>query len=150
MPPELSDDRVRARGQVRDLKRALHRARALRAPNAIQAREHHQHLAGRQLDVEVVQLRHHAHLHPRLLGLSGKREAEHSDLALVGERLRGQHAHGRRLSRAVGAEQAEADAGRRLEIQAIDGLDRAEALRHAAQRDSCLRAGMLGAHRLTL
>ena len=98
-----------ARGSRCSSARSTAAARS-RARDAIEAREHRQDLPAGELDVEVVELRHDAHLHARLLGFARQLVAEHRDRARVGERLRGQHAHRRRLARAVRAEQAEADA----------------------------------------
>jgi hypothetical protein len=61
--------------------------------------------------------------------------AEDLELALVGDGLRGQELHRRRLARAVGPEQADAAAVGDVEVQAVDGGDVAEALDDAAQPD---------------
>ena len=60
---------------------------------------------------------------------------EHPQLARVGDRLAGQQAHRGRLAGAVRPEQAEADAGRHIEVEAVDGGDLAERLDDAAQLD---------------
>jgi hypothetical protein len=60
---------------------------------------------------------------------------EHAQRALVGDRLAGEQPHGRRLARAVGAEQAEADAARDVEVEPVHGRDRAEPLDHALEFD---------------
>ena len=125
---------ARAR-EVGDPQGALDRLLVLGAGDPVQPREHAQDLAAGELHVEVVQLRHDAHLQARLLGVLGHRIAEHGDLALVGERLRGEHPHRRGLPGAVGAEQPEADPARHLEIEPVDGRDRTEALDHAPDRD---------------
>ena len=84
---------------------------------------------------------HDTHLHPRLLGLVGQPVAEHVISPAVGERLRGEHPHRRRLAGAVGAEQPEADAGRDLEVEAVDRGDLPEPLDGAAELDRRLRLG---------
>ena len=138
MPPESSRTIVSARGAAGwrcSSARSTAAARSARG-HAVQAREHREDLPAGQLDVEVVELRHHPHLQPRLLGFARQLVAEHRDLALVGERLRGEHPHRRRLARAVGAEQPEAHARRGTSRSSpFDGHDRAVALDHAAQRD---------------
>jgi hypothetical protein len=105
-----------------------------RRRGAVEAREDAEDLAAGELDVEVVELGNDAHLHARLLGLLGQPVAQHADLALGRQRLRRQRPHGRRLAGAVGAEQAEADAGRHLEVEPVDGGDLAVALDRAADR----------------
>ena len=87
------------------------------------------------VDVEVVELRHDAALRARRLRLLRQPEAEHLELALVGDRLRGQQPHRRRLAGAVRPEQADARALRHVEVEPVDGGDRAVALHHAAQTD---------------
>ena len=127
---------VSARGpEVGDVQRALHRRGPLGAGHPVQLREHVEDLAGGQLDVEVVELGHDAHRHPRLLGLARQGVAEDLDRALVGQRLGGEHPHRRRLAGAVGPEQPEADSRRDHQVQAVHGGDLAEALDHAAQLD---------------
>ena len=96
-------------------------------------REDDQVLLHRQRDVEVVELRHDAHLGARLLGVVGEPEAEHLELALVGDHLRGERLHRRRLAGAVGPEQADALAERDLEVEPVDGGDRPEALDEPAE-----------------
>ncbi len=95
------------------------------------------------VDVEVVELGDDAHLRPRRLRLAGQLVAEHPQLAAVGDRLPGQQPHRRRLAGAVGAEQAEADPLRHLEVEPVDRGDRAEALDHAAEFDRRHRRSML-------
>ena len=68
--------------------------------------------------------------------------AEHLDLALVGDRLRGEDPHRRGLAGAVGAEQPDARAGGHVEVEARDRGDLAVALDHAAQPDG----GSIGRH----
>ena len=110
-------------------------ARRSRARYAVEVREDEQVLLDRQRHVEVVELRHDAAFGARRLGLAGQPVAEHLDLALVGDRLRGQHPHRRRLARAVGAEQADAGALGHFEVEVVDGGDRAVALDDAAQAE---------------
>ena len=71
----------------------------------------------------------------RLLGLARQRAPEHLELALVGDRLRGEHLHRRRLAGAVGAEQADARPLGDVEVEAGDGGDAPVALDDAAQAD---------------
>ena len=132
---ELVDARVTAVGEVRDLERALDRILALAPAEPVEEREHEQVLLDGQRDVEVVELRHDAALRARLLGLAGQLVAEHGELALVGDRLRGEHPHRRRLARAVRAEQADARALGHVEVEPVDGGDRSVALDDAAQSD---------------
>ena len=81
---------------------------ALACRHPVEVREDQQVLLDRERDVEVVELRHHAHLRARLLGVLGQPEAEHLELALVGDHLRRQRLHRRRLAGAVRPEQADA------------------------------------------
>jgi hypothetical protein len=60
---------------------------------------------------------------------------EDLELALVGDRLRGEHLHRRRLAGAVGAEQADARPLGDVEIEAGHGDDLPVALDDAAQAD---------------
>ena len=76
--------------------------------DAVQVAEDDQVLLDGQRRVEVVELRDDAHLGARGLRAPRQLVAEHADLALVGDRLRRQHAHRRRLAGAVGSEQADA------------------------------------------
>ena len=125
---ELVRARVAAVGELRDLERALDRRLALAARDPVEVREHAQVLLDGQRRVEVVELRHDAHLGARRLRVARQRVAEHLDLALVGDRLRGQQPHRGRLARAVGPEQPDAGALRHLEVEVVDGGDRAVAL----------------------
>jgi hypothetical protein len=70
-----------------------------------------------------------------LLRLAGQPVAQHLELALVGDRLRGQHAHRRRLAGAVRAEQADARSLGDDEVEAVDRDDLPVALDHAVQPD---------------
>jgi hypothetical protein len=70
------------------------RRRRGRARDAVEPGEDLQVLPDGELDVEVVLLRHDAHLRPRLLGLPRHLEAEHLDRPLVGDGLRGEQPHG--------------------------------------------------------
>ena len=109
MPPEsLSTASWRRSVQPRELEAAVHGGAHVLDP--VEAREHGEVVLHRHVDVEVVELRHHAHLGARLLRLAGQLVAEHRRSALVGDRLAGEHAHRRGLAGAVRAEQAEADA----------------------------------------
>ncbi len=132
---ELVDLRVAPVGEVGDLERALDRRLALAARDPVEVREHEQVLLDGQRHVEVVELRDHAALGARLLGLLGHLQAEDLDLALVGDRLRGEQAHGRRLARPVGAEQADARPLGDVEVEVIDCREVAEALDDVAQAE---------------
>jgi hypothetical protein len=101
----------------------------------VEVREHEQVLLDGQRHVEVVELGDDAHLRPGLLGVLRQPVAEHLELARVRDHLRGERLHGRRLARAVGAEQADAGAERDLEVEAVHGRDRPEALHESAQAD---------------
>ena len=103
--------------------------------DAVQAGEHREVVLDGHVDVEVVELRHYAHLGPGGLGLARQLVAEHAQLTLVGDRLAGEQPHGRRLAGAVGTEQAEADAARHLEVQPVHGGDVAEPLDDTLQLD---------------
>ena len=96
-------------------------------------REDEQVLLDGQGHVEVVELRGNSALRARGLGLLGEPEAEHLELALVGDRLGGEEAHRRRLARAVGPKQADAGAFGHVQVEPVDGRDRAVALDHAPQ-----------------
>jgi hypothetical protein len=125
---QLVDAGVAAGAQVRDLERALHRRRALVPAQPVEPREHAQVLLDGERRVEVVELGDDAALGPRLLRLAGEPEAEHLELALVGDGLRRQHLHGGRLAGAVGAEETDARPSRHLQVEPVDGRDRPEAL----------------------
>ena len=66
---------------------------------------------------------------------SGSRYPSTSSSPSSADHLRRQGLHRRRLARAVRAEQADAGPERDVEIEAVDGGDRAEALHDAAQPD---------------
>ena len=117
------------------VERALDRGLALAAREAVEVREDEQVLLDGQRRVEVVELRRDAHLRARLLRLAGQREAEHLELAGVGDDLGGEHLHRRGLAGAVRAEQADARAFGHVEVQAVDGEDVAVALDDGAQAD---------------
>ena len=99
------------------------------------------------VDVEVVELGRHAEPRARLLRLARQPVAEHLELALVGDRLRREQPHRRRLARAVRAEQADARAGGHVEVEPVDGGDRPVALDDAAQADRGGFRGHAGQHR---
>ncbi len=99
----------------------------------VEARVHGQVVLDRDVDVEVVELRHDAHLGPGGLGVARQLVAQHVQLAGVGDRLAGEQPHRRRLAGAVRAEQAEADALGHLQVEPVDRRDRAEALDNAAE-----------------
>ena len=129
MPPDSSSTRVSRRSaQVRDLERALDRRRALVPAEPVEPREHAQVLLDGERRVEVVELGDDAALGPRLLRLAGQPVAEHLELALVGDRLRRQHLHGRRLAGAVRAQEADAGARRHVQVEPVDGRDRPKRL----------------------
>ena len=103
--------------------------------HAVEPREDGQVVLHRHVHVEVVELRHHAHLGARLLRLAGQLVTQDRDLALVRDGLAGEHPHGRGLARAVRSEQAEADARGHLEVQSVHGGDRSKALDHPLHFD---------------
>ena len=110
------------------------------AADPVQVCEDEQVLLDGQRHVEVVELRHDAALRAGLLRVLRQPVAEHLELALVGDRLGREHAHGRRLAGAVGAEQADARPDRDVEVEAVDGRDRAVALDGPAQANGELPA----------
>ena len=132
---QLVGARVAAVAEARHLERALDRGLALGARDPVEVREHAQVLLDGQRRVEVVELRHDAHLGARRLRVAGERVAEHLDLALVGDRLRGQQPHRGALAGAVGPEQADAGALGHLEVEVVDRGDLAVALDDAAEAE---------------
>ncbi len=130
---QLVDLGVAALAQVGDLQGALDGVAALGAGDAVEVREDLEVLSHRERRVEVVELRDHAALGAGLLALAGQPVPEHGDLALVGDRLGGEHAHRGGLARAVGAEQADAGAEGHVEVQAGHGRDVPEALDDAPE-----------------
>jgi hypothetical protein len=98
-------------------------------------REDEEVLLDRERRVEIVELRDDAAAGACLLRLAGQSEAEDVQLSLVGDRLRREEPHGRRLARAVRAEQPDARAEGHLEVEVVDGGDRAVALHHPAHAD---------------
>src|SRR4051812_19439354 len=128
---ELGDLRLAPRAEVGEGERSLDRLLALAAGHAVEVAEDEQVLLDGQRLVEVVELRHDAHLRARLLGVLGQLVAEDLELALVGDGLRGEHLHRRRLARAVGSEQPDARALGDLEVEPVDGGELAEALHDA-------------------
>ena len=130
---ELVDGVAAAPLEPRQREAAVYRGRHVL--HAVEPGEDGEVVLHRHVHVEVVELRHHAHLGARLLGLAGKLVPEHRDRALVGQRLAGEHPHGRGLAGAVRPEQAEADARGHLEVQSIHGGDRSKALHHPLHFD---------------
>ena len=128
---ELVDGVAAALAQAGQVERPVDRGADVR--HAVEARVHREVVLDRDVDVEVVELRHDAHLGPGRLGVAGQLVAEHAQLARVGDRLAGEQPHRRRLAGAVGPEQAEADALGHLEVEPVDRRDRAEALDRAAE-----------------
>ena len=136
---ELVDPRIAAIGEDRHLERALDRRAPVGAADPVEVGEHEQVLLDRQSRVEIVELRRDAALGARHLRLLRQAEAEHLELALVRDRLRGQEAHGGRLAGAVRSEQADAGPHRDLEVEVVDRCDRPVALDDPAQADGELR-----------
>ena len=136
MPPESLSTRVsrRSRRLARSSAQSI-AARALRARDAVEVREDEQVLLGGQRHVEVVELRDDAALRARRLRVARQHVAEDLELALVGDRLRREHLHRRRLAGAVGAEQADARPLGDVEVEAGDGGDLPVALDDPAQAD---------------
>ena len=134
MPPESLSTRVSRRSTRFASARARSiAARALGASDAVEVREHEQVLLDGERHVEVVELRRDAALRPSRLRLLRQAEAQHLELALVRDGLGGQEAHGRRLAGAVRPEQPDAGADRDIEVETVDGGDRAVSLDDAAQ-----------------
>src|SRR4029077_9288728 len=138
--PELaSGDLVRAgrraRVEIRQLERAFDRGLPVMAADPVQVREDEQVLFDGQRDVEVVELRHYTALRAGLLRVLRQPVAEYLELALVGDGLGREHAHGRRLACAIWAEQPDARPDRDVEVETVDGRDRAVPLDGPAQAD---------------
>ena len=106
-------------------------------------REHDQILLDRQRDVEIVELWHDAHHGARLLRVVGQPEAQHLELALVADDLRGERLHRRRLAGAVRAEQADALANGHVEVEAVNSGDRTEPLDQPAKPDRGIHGSRL-------
>src|SRR5262249_1188306 len=130
---KLVDAGVPPVDEPRHLERPLDRLLPVRAVDPVEVREDQQVLLDGERDIEVVELRHHAALRAGLLRVSRQREAEHLELALVGDRLRGEQPHRRRLAGAVGAEQADARPDGNVEVEPVDGDDVSVVLEDAAQ-----------------
>ena len=135
---ELVDRVAAAVAQAGEVERPVDRGADVLDP--VEAGEDREVVLDGDVDVEVVELGDDAHLRARRLRFAGQLVAEHPQLALVGDRLAGQQPHRRRLAGAVGPEQAEADALRHLEVEPVDGGDRAEALDDPAELDRRHRA----------
>ena len=130
---ELVDGVAATVAQARQVERPVDRGADVGDP--VEAGEDGQVVLDGDVDVEVVELRHDAHLGAGRLGVAGQLVAERPQLARVGQRLPGQQPHRRRLAGAVRPEQAEADALGHVEVEPVDRRDRAEPLDHAAQFD---------------
>ena len=78
----------------------------------------------RQLGVEVVLLRHDAEARADLRAVGRGVHAEHAEFAARPRRHAADHAHRRRLARAVRSEEAERLAGFDREVDAVDGHER--------------------------
>ena len=116
------------------LERALDRGFAIGARHAVQVGEHEQVLLDRERHVEVVELRDDAAQRARRLRLrAGTGRPRISISPSSGMRLRREQAHRRRLAGAVGAEQADAGAFGHLEVEVVDGGQRAETLDDALE-----------------
>ena len=122
---ELVDGVAAAVAQAGEVERPVDRGADV--GHAVEAGEDREVVFDGDVDVEVVELRDDAHLGPGGLGVAGQLVAERAQFAGVGQRLPGQQPHRRRLAGAVGAEQAEADALGHVEVEPVDGRDRAEA-----------------------
>jgi hypothetical protein len=88
----------------------------------------HQVVPHRELGVEVVLLRDDAQPRADRRPVAARVHAQHPQLAVGDRGDAGDHAHGRRLAGAVGAEEAERLAGLDLEVDAVDRDVLAEAL----------------------
>ena len=136
IPPESLSTRL----SRRSTRFAISSARSIAARRSargdpVEVREDEQVLLDGQRRVEVVELRRDPALRAGDLGLLGKPEAEHLELAFVRDRLRGEQAHGRRLARPVRPEQADAGALGHVEVEPVDGGDRPVALDDASEAD---------------
>ena len=92
-------------------------------------------LEHRQLEVEVVLLRHDAEALADLRAVVRRIEVEDRELTPAARRDGADHAHGRRLAGAVRPEEAERLAARHLEVDSVDGDELAEALLEVAGDD---------------
>ena len=141
IPPESLSTRVSRRStSFAIFERPLDRLGPVGAADPVEVGEDEQVLLDGQRRVEVVELRDDAALGAGRLRLARQPEAQHLDLALVGDRLRREEPHRRRLPGAVRAEQADAGADRDVEVQVVDRGDRPVALHDAAQADGELVA----------
>jgi hypothetical protein len=122
-------DEVEALEQL--LAAALGRCAAL----AVEAAHHHEVLEAREVLVDRRVLAGEADPAAQLDGVAHDVEAGHEDRAGIGPQQRGEHAHRRRLARAVGAEEPEHAAGWGFEVDAVEGADVAEGLREAGHAD---------------
>ncbi len=104
-PPHASRQAVQPSvgplSKTRDSKRSLDGFAALSPGYTVKPGKNREILPGRQLDVEVVDLRDDADFCAHVFGLFGKAVAEHLKLTLVRDSLSGQHAHRCRLPGAV-------------------------------------------------
>ena len=92
-------------------------------------------LADGQLHVERVLLRHDAEPRADLRAVAGGIDVEHAQRPLRDGRDAPDHAHRRRLARAVRAEEAERLAALQVEVDRVDGDEVAEALHEIACLD---------------
>ena len=88
-----------------------------------------------EVGIEIVELRHHADAPARLARAPGHRYAEEFDRAGVGLDQPKTELQGRSLAGAVRAEQAEAFAGRHLQVHAADHCGRAVGFAQPAHRE---------------
>src|SRR5262249_47045445 len=88
-----------------------------------------------QFRVEIVFLWHHPEPGANPWARARRGEAEHGELATRARRHAPDHAHRRRLARAVGSEKTEGLAGRDREVDVVDRDERAEALGERARFD---------------
>ena len=122
----------------------------VRAPLAFGARDVEvaavqDHVVGdRQLLVELVHLRHHAHPGPDLLAVLGRVESEDPKRALGDRGHASDHPHRRRLAGTVRAEEAERLAAPNLDVDPVDGHELTEALHQLLRADQ--RLIVVGGH----
>jgi hypothetical protein len=130
---ELAHGLVRVLGEAEPLD-PVARARGGRV-EVEQARVQRELLARGQLRIERRLLEHDADLPAHRGALAHDVAAEQRDLARARREQRREHAHRRRLARAVRAEQAEADPARHVEVDARERRGLAVALLEAAHTD---------------
>ena len=118
---------LRQPGQLQQ-ERGPVRPRRLRHP--VRRRHHLEVLGAGEVVVQPEDVRRPAHPGPHLVGLGDRVEAGHPDLAGVRAEQRGEHQQQRRLARAVRPDERGDLPGRRVQVDALHGVHRAEGAPH--------------------